>query len=160
MKKIATIIFSCLLLISCGENQNNSSDHIEEVQSDKMATNEDLIKLLDKYDFEYTKSSNPQEITETVGQLEERIKEFARMRDEFKKNNPDANKPLTKDQIEFIEFYKRAAAIKDPIERSKMILDNKEFLLERGENAELFENIERDFELRGIKYNPIKNNKR
>ena len=82
------------------------------------------------------------------------------MRDEFKKNNPDANKPLTKAQIEFMEFHKKAAAIKDPIERSKMILDNKEFLLERGENAELFENIERDFELRGIKYNPKKNNQR
>ena len=156
MKTITIIIFGCLLLASCGENQKNSSENIPEVPKDKIATTEDVMRILDKYEFEYRQSSNPKEITETVGELEERIKELALLRDEIEKNNPDANKPLTEDQYDIMQFYKKAASIKNTDERNKYIVENKEFLIERGESAEFIEDIEKHLKLRGIEFESTK----
>ena len=156
MKTITVIIFGSLLLASCGENQENSSENIPEVPKDKIATTEDVMRILDKYEFEYRQSSNPKEITETVGEIEERIKELALLRDEFEKNNPDANKPLTEDQYDLMQFHKKAASIKDTDERNKFIVENKEFLLERGQSAEFIERIEKHLKSRGIEFESTK----
>ena len=81
---------------------------------------------------------------------------MALLRDEIEKNNPDANKPLTEDQYDIMQFYKKAASIKNTDERNKYIVENKEFLIERGESAEFIEDIEKHLKLRGIEFESTK----